>query len=170
VTKEYKEKHEALERLLVSSVPAPSSLLIPAGVPGIPPHSHRNSSHPHRIPRNILRPPHHDIIASPKTPSQLVVSSRPFSLHNTNPISLHLSREFSFFLSPPTYLIPHKQVEHESSVIGAKSIGTLAAISACLIYLIFRYWISSSRASSTTKYTTTTLSSTAHNAARAILS
>ena len=37
-------------------------------------------------------------------------------------------------------LVPNLQVEHEASVIGTKLIGTLAAISAFLAYMIFRQW------------------------------
>ncbi|PPQ92127.1 hypothetical protein CVT25_007958 [Psilocybe cyanescens] len=34
-------------------------------------------------------------------------------------------------------------VEHESSVVGAKMIGTVAAIAACLVFLGFRHWLAS---------------------------
>ncbi|KAF8966621.1 hypothetical protein BDZ97DRAFT_621626 [Flammula alnicola] len=51
-------------------------------------------------------------------------------------------------------------VEQETSVIGAKLMGTLAAITACLAYLAFRHWLVS-QAKSTTSSTTTSVTSAA---------
>ncbi|KAJ3509224.1 hypothetical protein NLJ89_g5330 [Agrocybe chaxingu] len=59
-------------------------------------------------------------------------------------------------------------VEQENSVIGAKFIGTFAAIAACLVYMIFRHWLSVKPSASITSRSMNSSASTPFAMTRAI--
>lgn len=67
------------------------------------------------------------------------------TFHNTHPISLHIRCKFSILSLFDEDSALALQVEHETSVIGAKSIVACVVIMAGLVYFAFRHWLARSR-------------------------
>jgi hypothetical protein len=71
----------------------------------------------------------------------MVVGNWRVTFHDSNSVSIHVGRKFSD-ASIHKYTLTPGQVEQETSVIGAKVIGSVAAIAACFGYFAFRHWLS----------------------------